>query len=269
METNPGPNSSFYVPKWLVVSLGVLIMLLVLLLIIQQGHDLQLAFMNSKPVNTLQMSGEGKITATPDLATVTIGVVGQGSTATAVQNQTTQKVNQVIAYIKSQGVADKDISTSEFSLEPQQNYPNIPVAGAPTIVGYSGNQTVTVMVHGVDKDQSVLDKIIDGAVTNGANQIQGVDLSFENSTLSTLQQQAQQAAINDAKQKAQVLAQQAGLTLGKVVNVSENSSPVMPLPFAVNSAMGMGGSAAQSATPNVQVGSQEIDETMTLTFEIK
>jgi uncharacterized protein YggE len=103
-------------------------------------------------------------------------------------------------------------------------------------------------------------------VTNGANQSNDVNLSLEDP--SALQEQAQEAAIADAKQKAQKLAQAAGLSLGKVVSVSESNTYVPgPIPFAANSlAMGAG---APAVAPQVQTGSQEIDEMMTVTYEVK
>jgi uncharacterized protein YggE len=262
------------IPKWLVNTLGALLVILVAILIVGQGNSVINTINNTKPANTISVSGEGKVTATPDLATVDIGVLTQGSTAADVTSQNNSKINKVIAFVKAQGIADADISTSQLSLQPQQSYPSMAplVPGAastpnvPTIAGYQGNQTVTVKVHGVDKDTSVLNKILDGAVTNGANEINDVSLSVEDP--SGLQQQAQVKAIADAKQKAQVLAQEAGLSLGKVINVSETQPAVFaPMPYAVNSAMSAGGTAA--VAPNVQTGSQEVDETMTVTYEVK
>lgn len=257
-------------PNWVVQGLGGLLILFVALLIVQKGYDLRTVIKNPKPANTISVSGEGKVTATPDLATVTIGVLSQGTTAVDVKNQNNDKVSKVIAYVKAQGIDAKDIATSEFSFYPQQNYNTVIVPGkasVPTIVGYQGNQSITIKVHGVDKDQTVLEKILDGAVNNGANEINGVNLTIENPDL--LQQQAQQKAIDNAKQKAAALAKTAGLSLGKVVSVSEAGAPntFAPTAYSLNSAMG--GAEAKSVAPDVQTGSQEINETMTVVFEVK
>ena len=250
-------------PKWLVGGLGGLLIALVALMVIQKANDLQTTFANAKPANTISVSGEGKVTATPDLATVDIGVLTNSSTASDAESQNNTKVNQVIAYIKAQGVKDADISTSQFNLNPQYDYSK----GTPTITGYQINQSVTVKVHGVDKDISVLNKVIDGSVTNGANQVNDVNLSVENPD--ALQQQAQEQAIANAKTKAQALAKAAGLTLGKVVSVSESGMPITPgpIPYAMNASAGIG--AAKSVAPDIQTGSQQIDETMTVTYEVK
>jgi uncharacterized protein YggE len=267
MEINNNPQQSHGIPNWIFIGLGVLLMLFVVLLIIQKGHDLQTSFANTKPANTISVSGTGKVTATPDLATVNIGVLSQGTTAVDVKNQNNSKVGKIIDFVKAQGVDAKDISTAQFSFYPQQNYGL--GNSTPTITGYQGNQTITVKVHGVDKDQTVLEKVLDGAVNNGANEINGVNLSVENPD--ALQQQAQKAAIADAKQKATDLAKEAGLNLGKVVSVSESSGGYPgPLPYAMDSApMGMGGGTAKSIAPSIQPGSQEISEVMTVTFEVR
>ncbi len=180
------------------------------------------------------------------------------------QSQNDDKVNKVIAFIKQQGIADADVSTSQYNIQPQYDY----TKSQPAITGYQVNQSVVVKVRGVDKSQTVLNAILDGAVGSGANEIDGVDLSVDNPD--ALQEQAQEQAISNAKQKAQALAQAAGLTLGKVVSVSENSvTPVQPMPYAFNSSLAMGAAPAAAVAPSIQTGSQEIDETMTLTFEIK
>src|ERR1700722_19056324 len=104
METN-------ILPKWLVNSLGGLLVVFVALLIVQQIYNFDQLAKNQKPANTISVSGEGKINATPDLATVDLGVVTQASTATDAKNQNDTKVNQVIAFIKQQGIARADIPT--------------------------------------------------------------------------------------------------------------------------------------------------------------
>ncbi len=249
-------------PKWLILSLGGLLVVFIAILIVQKGYDLNTAISNRKPANTISISGEGRVSAVPDLATVTIGVLSQGSTAVDVKNQNNDKVNKVVAFVKSQGIEDKDILTSQYSFYPTQDYNN----GTPKITGYQGNQSITVKVHGVDKSQVVLEKIMDGVVNNGANQINGVNLTIEKPT--DLQNEARKLAIADAKIKAEELAKEAGLSLGKIVSISESGGYPGPISYAYDTmAKGIGGGA--SIAPDIQTGSQEILQTMTVVFEIK
>jgi uncharacterized protein YggE len=252
-------------PKWLVGCLGCLLIAFVALLIVQKAHDLQVTFKNQKPANTISVSADGKITATPDLAMVNIGVLTQGTSAQDVKDKNNTKINQITDFIKQQGVAEADITTAQFYFYPQQDY----TGGAPRISGYQGNQTVTVKVHGIDKSQSVLEKILDGVVNAGANQIQGVSFTFNRPE--DLQQQARKLAIDNAKKKATELAQEAGLTLGKVVSIAETNNIVPgPIPYAMDATpMGLGAGAVKSVAPNVEPGSQDITESMSVTFEVK
>jgi uncharacterized protein YggE len=253
-------------PTWLVTGLGGLLIAFVALLIIQKGHDISSAFKNEKLSNTISVSADGKVTAVPDLATVSVGVLSQGTSAVDVKNQNNEKVNKITAFIKSQGIDEKDIQTSQFNFYPQMDYNS--ANGVSKITGYQGNQSVTVKVRGVDKSQDILEKILDGVVNNGANQIDGVYFTVEKPD--DLKQQARKEAIANAKVKAQELAKEAGLTLGKVVSLSESGSSGYPgIPYASDS-FGYGGMMSEkSVAPSVSVGSQEITQTMTVTFELK
>jgi uncharacterized protein YggE len=258
-------------PKWLVNSLGGLLVIFVAFLIVQQAYNFSNLVKNQKPANTISVSADGKVTAVPNLATVDLGVMTQAATATDAKNQNDTKVNQVIAFVKQQGIAAADIQTQQLNLYPQQSYGGVLVPGGvptiPKVTGYQAQQTVEIKVHGVDKDQSVLEKVLDGAVNNGANEVDGVNFSFNNPD--SLQQQAEDQAIANAKVKAQALAQAAGITLGKVVSVSETNSVIPgPMPYAISNAVGMGGGTS-SVAPNVQPGSQDVTESMTVTFEVK
>lgn len=261
-DKSNGVENTF--PKWLVSGLGGLLIAFVALLIVQQGYSLKTVIKNQKPANTISVSAEGKIKSVPDLATVTIGVMSQGATATEVKDSNNKKINKIIDFIKAQGIKSEDITTSQFSFYPQQDWQS----GKGVIIGYQSDQTVTVKVKGVDKSQNVMEKVLDGAVNNGANQIQGVYFGFENPE--SVQQEARKLAIDNAKTKAQGLAKEAGLTLGKVVSISEtNSGMGTPIVYA-GAAMGMGGGGMdKSVAPNVEPGSQDITESMTVVFEVK
>ncbi len=262
MEINNVPHGN--VPKWVISYLGGVLIVFLALLVIQKVNDLRTTFRNQKPANTISVTGEGKVSAIPNLATVNIGVLSQGATAVEVKNQNNDKVNKVINFIKAQGIDAKDITTSQFNFYPMQSY----TGGTPKITGYQGNQNVTVKVRGIDKSQDQLNKILDGSVNNGANQVDGANLSVEKP--GDLQNQARKLAIEDAKKKAQELADAAGLNLGKVVSLSESGGYPGPIMYAPTAAMGQGGGAMdKSVAPDIQPGSQEISETMTVVFEIK
>ncbi|HTL39787.1 MAG TPA: SIMPL domain-containing protein [Methylomirabilota bacterium] len=258
METNT-PGSVSFIPKSLWLALGGLLVAFLALTVIDKVHTIQQDFKNTLPQNTISMSAEGKATSVPDLATVTLGVLTNAATAKDAQADNTKKVNALIDFVKKQGVDSQDIVTTQLNVYPQYNYQN----GTNNITGYSADQTITLKVHGVDKSTDKLDAIVGGATDAGANQIQGVSLSFENPD--DLKQQARKQAIDKAKAQAKELADQAGLKLGKVVSISENSSSTpYPIPYAADLGGKGGGGPA-----NIQTGTQDVIESITLTFELK
>jgi uncharacterized protein YggE len=217
----------------------------------------------AKPENTISVSAEGKVKAVPDIAEINLGVLSQGSNPTTAQDENSKKVNKIIDFIKSQGVSKDDIATSQFNVYPQQDYRG----GAPVITGYQVNQTITIKVREVDKSTERLGKILAGITESGANQINGVNLSFDDPD--NLRQEARKQAIDKAKQKAEELARVAGLKLGKVVNVSESGGSYPPMPYYGDGYGGSGLAMEKSVSPNIEPGQQDITATMTVVFEVK
>jgi uncharacterized protein YggE len=251
---------------WKILStLGVLLIVLVALVIVQQGYNFSQAVKGKRPDNTISVSATGKVKAVPDVAVISLGVITQGSTAKAAQDEAATKINKINDFVKSLGVKKEDITTSQASVNPRYDYQN----GANKIIGFDSNQMVTVKVRGVDKGSDVANKILAGAVDNGANQIYGSQFTIDEPD--NLKQAARKDAIAKAKQKAQELAQAAGIKLGKVVSVQdgENSVPPMyPMAYA-DKAVGMGGGGSEAIAQNLEPGSQEVMQTITLVFEVK
>lgn len=258
---NANENKSHIKP--LLWPLGLLLMVFLVLLIAQKGFELNRTVKNDKPQNTISISAEGKVKAVPDIAMVSLGVTSQGDTANAVQTDSATKINKIIEFVKSLGIKKEDITTQQASINPRYDYRD----GANKIVGYESTQIVSVKIRGVDKDASVVGKLMEGATLNGANQVYGSQFAFDDPD--NLRQQARELAIKKAKEKATELAKAAGLSLGKVVSVSESSgfSPG-PIPYAADAYMGKGGGGI-SVAPSVETGTQDIVESMTVVFELK
>lgn len=241
-----------FLPKWMINTLGALLIIFLILLCLQQWHALK------GPSQTMNVTATGKATMVPDLATVTIGVVSDGASAIEVKDKNNQKINQMIAFIKQQGVDDKDIQTTTFYSSPKYNYTN----GQNNIIGFTANQTVTIKIRAIDKSTAQLEKVIDGAVMNGANQVQGINFSFSDDN--QLSQTARKQAIELAQQKAHEIANVAGLKLGRIVNVmTSESGGFTPRPYAM--AVNV---ATKSTAPNIEPGSQDVSETVTVVFDV-
>lgn len=255
-------DSQNYAPKWLFATIGILISLLLLIFVIDKTYSFSQNFKSRIPNNTIAMSAEGKVTATPDLATITLGVLTKGPTAARVQDANSEKINQVVKFLKDNNIDEKDITTSSYSIYPDYSYQD----NKSIIIGYQANQTVTVKIHNADKEKDKIGRIIDGATNNGANEVNGVYFSFED--VDNLRQQARKIAVAKAKEKALDLANEAGIKLGKVVSISEGGS-YYPQP-RMDYAYGKGGGGEDSSVaPDIQPGSQDITENITVTFEVK
>ncbi len=204
---------------------------------------------------TVSFTGEGKVKATPDTAKVEIGLVTEGKDSISVQNENSSKMNKVIDYLKKEGVAKEDIKTSNYNLSPKYEYNK----GKSTLVGYILNQSLTVTVRDLNK----IGEILDGAVSNGANQVNSISLFVDKPE--ELKNKAREEAVNQAKEKASAASKIAGFRLGRVIGFSENTFGEPPMYYET---MGKGGGGATPA-PQIEPGTQEIKINVTLTYLIK
>ena len=230
-------------------------------------------FINSVTTNQTNLfsaSGEGKATAVPDQATVDAGVTQQGTTVADTQNKVNTQTQKIITDIKKLGISDKDIKTTNYSVNPNYSgsnggaqpmiYPPVP-AGGQTITSYSVTQNLEINV----KDLTKVNKVIDTATANGANIVGGANFTFSDELQSKLENQARIQAVNDAKNKAQNLAQAAGIHLGRVVNVVEGGSG-FPVPMAMK-ANEATGTTDTSAPTTVTPGENSITIDVTIYYE--
>lgn len=161
----------------------------------------------------LDVSAEGRTSRVPDLATIRAGVVSQGATAAAALSDNAQRIARVLAAVKRAGVADRDIQTATVQLQPQYRYgENVP----PTITGYQATNTLSIRFRDIAKSGSVLDAL----VAQGANQIDGPNLSIDNPDAAL--NEARTDAIQKARARAELYAKAAGLRVARIVSITEN-----------------------------------------------
>ena len=198
---------------------------------------------------TFDVTGEGKVSVKPDTATIQAGVLATGSTTSEAQNKINSIINNVSSSIKELGVDPKDIQTTNYSITPTYDLNQ-------KITGYSANTTLTIKVKDIEK----VNDVIDATTKAGANNV--ASLGFTTSERSEFENEARKNAVADAKKKAENAANIAGFRLGKLVNYSEslNGGP-RPIPFALDK--------AESTSTNVEPGSDEIQVTVVLSYEIE
>jgi len=217
---------------------------------------------NPTPTNDIiNLTGEGKVIAVPDVAIIDLAIEKRGPTVAQVQKDSTDKMNDIISYLKSSGIDSKDIQTTQYNLTPLYSYD--PKTGKQDFNGYQLNQTVEVKIRQLDKASDILA----AAITKGVNQVG--QLTFKVDDPTALQAQARIKAVAQVKAKAESLAKAAGVKLGKVRSFSENVNNPAPQPMYYARKMDLGTAESNVATaPTMAAGSQEIVVNVTMGFEI-
>ncbi|EQB17628.1 SIMPL domain-containing protein [Novosphingobium lindaniclasticum] len=211
----------------------------------------------------LTVNAQGSSTRTPDMAGFSAGVTTQGTTASEALNANSTRMTQVIASLKRAGVADKDIQTSNLSVNPVYAQPKRQpdgsyVDGPREIVGYEASNTVGVRQRKLDD----MGKVIDALVKAGANQVNGPNFSL--SQPDAAQNEARVAAIKEARTRADLYAGAAGMQVARIVSISE-SGGYAPAPVMYRAKAAMDSLAS---APPVAAGELETNVNVTVQFEL-
>ncbi|MDX2236514.1 MAG: SIMPL domain-containing protein [Hyphomonadaceae bacterium] len=171
----------------------------------------------------LTITAEGRVTSRPDLAIVSLGVVTEGATAAAALQSNARAMTQAVAALRRAGVAERDIQTTQVSVNPQYAYQE---GAQPRLTGYQANNAVSAKIRNLD----ALGRTLDAAVAAGGNQVQGVTFTLANPD--PVLDQARQAAVRNARARAALYAEAAGLTVDRIVAISEGGGgyPAPPPP---------------------------------------
>lgn len=220
------------------------------------------------PTNTIYVSGEGSVFAVPDTANFTVTVEETAKDVATAQTAATKKANDIIDYLKKEGIEDKDIQTTDYSVNPhyEWNQAVCPAGssycppGRQTLTGYDVSQTLSVKVRDTNKAGTLLS----GVGSRGATNVSGLNFTVADQNL--LEDQARGKAIQDAQAKAETLAQQLGVTLVRVVSFSESGGPIYY--GKTMDAIGMGG-AESAPTPQIPTGQNKITSNVSVTYEIR
>ena len=229
----------------------------------------------------LTVSGEGRSFQEPDTAVFTAGVTTQGTTAAVALAQNARAMEQVIASLKRAGIADRDIQTSNLSINPVYRDPNREAAMTarmsgqpyvapppedmiPTIIGYQANNTVSVR----QRKLGDYGKVIDTLASAGANQINGPNFQLDDPDPAL--DEARREAVAIAKNRAQLYADALGLRIVRVVSLNESGGYYGPPPQVF-----MRGESAMRAPPPpppppspVQPGEMQMTASVTIQYEL-
>jgi uncharacterized protein YggE len=207
---------------------------------------------------SVSVTGEGHAYAKPDQAQISMGVTSDAKTAAVALKTNTDKMTSLFSTLKSKNIADKDVLTSNFSVNPQYRYDNINGQQRASIVGYQVSNEVTVKIRNLPS----LGDILDAVITAGANNVNGI--SFSLAEPGSVMDQARQKAMADAKRKAELYAGAAGVKVGRVLYITESSGSIQP----PRPMMMMARAAVSDAVP-ISAGEQESTASITVIYAIE
>jgi len=244
------------------VLLGVVLIALAVLLGVLTSNQVKEGRYIGRPDterDTITISGEGRVTAVPDIGQVTVTIVTEDEDAVQAQEDNISQFNALVAALKAEGIEDNDLKTTNYSVNPVYSYDE----GDRTLERYEVRQSLEVKIRDLDNSGNV----IRVAGDNGANQVSG--LSFTIDDPEEYRQEARRDALQNAKQKAEELAGLMGVSLGKIVSFNESAGGYVPQPvyrdLAISESTGFGGGLSE---PDIATGSEEVTVSATIEYEI-
>ncbi len=209
----------------------------------------------------IQVTGQGEVKVKPDVALINLGVEAQAKTAAEARSQAAQAMSQVLEALRSSGVAEKDIRTYQFTIQPVREYDR--EAKREILLGFRVTNLVTAKVREMDEVGGILDAVVEA----GGDFIRVQGISFQVENPKPFYAQARKEAMAEAMAKAQELAQLAGVKLGKPTYISESTGYYYPRPITYFEA---GGAPVPAPTPTpISPGEQTISLTVQVTFAIE
>ncbi|KKP30804.1 MAG: hypothetical protein UR20_C0052G0008 [Candidatus Woesebacteria bacterium GW2011_GWE2_31_6] len=229
---------------------GSLLIFFILLFVYSKwGPSLPISILTQTKGEPLIVSETGKVTAIPDIAKVSLGIEEQGVSLKVVQDSVNSKSKKLTNELKKLGIDEKDIKTVNYNVYPEYSYDITPFK----ISGYRVSTTYEVKIDNFEKINDVL--VV--STQAGANVAGNISFEINEKTKEELTQKAREEAVKKAKDKAKGLASSAGISLGKIINISESTGIDYPRPIAMMD-KGLGG--GEPITANIKPGETEINK---------
>ncbi|HBH88511.1 SIMPL domain-containing protein [Ponticaulis sp.] len=208
-----------------------------------------------QPETTLNLSATSSVSAAPDIAYLSGGVTTEARTAAEAIRQNAADMAGVYAALERAGLEEANIQTSNFSLNPRYNYPQ---NSERVLVGYTASNQLRVTVRDMDK----VGGVIDAMVAEGGNTFSGVQFGVEDP--SELLDEARRDAMRDAMSRANLFADVSGLSVARIVTISENTqSAPSPQPVMMRAA------AMEAAPTQISGGELSFSATVNVVFELE
>lgn len=227
-------------------------------------------YMFGGPV-TISVMGEGEAVAVPDIANFSFSVYAEGADAKEAQSKSAESTNAILAYLKEQGVEDKDIKTQYYNLNPRYEYTEsvcnsrgMCTTGERVLRGYEVSQNVSVKVRATEKAGD----LISGVGALGATDVSGLNFTIDDEDALTAE--AREKAITDAEEKGKKLAESLGVDIVRMTGFYENDGGMYPMYSKSSMGMAEEGYAMDAAiAPSMPSGENTITHSVTIIYEVK
>jgi len=208
----------------------------------------------------VSVSGSGSAFGIPDVAVLSLGVEAEAPTVAEARAKAADAMNATLDALKDGGVEEDDIQTTRFSVYPQYDYRN---EGPPKLTGFVVNNQVTVKIREIDDTGD----LIDAAVTAGGDVARVENLRFTIDDPSALEDEARVAAMEEAKGKAETLANAAGVSLGRPRSISEGGG-VSPIAFDER-VFALSADFAEGASTPIETGELEVRVQVSVVYDLE
>ncbi len=247
--------------------LTLLIMIIAVFMVIKIFKEINVV--DASQDNTITVTGDSEVFAKPDIATVTFSVRAEDPDLVKAQGDAEAKVADAIKVVKDSGVDEKDIQTTYYNASPVYDWnqkcgPYGCDSGERKLKGYEVNESVSIKVRDLTKASSIIGLIGSAKVTD----IQGPNFDIEDRD--GLMEDARKEAIKEAKGKAQDLAKELGVNLGKIVSFNDGGNGGYPVPMMYGAKdMAVSESSAGAVAPTLAEGQNRIYSSVSITYKIK
>jgi len=205
----------------------------------------------------ISVSGSGSVFGEPDVAVLSLGVQAQAESVGEARSQAAGRMDAMLKALKDGGVADDDIQTARFSVQPVYDY----IEGRTVLRGFSVDNIVTAKIRTIDDTG----ELIDAALAAGGDLSRVDNLQFTIDNPDALEDQAREKAMADAKRKAETLAEAAGVSLGPPRSISEGGGPV-PIPFSGEEYAAL---AKDEARTPIELGELEVRVDVQVVYQLE
>jgi uncharacterized protein YggE len=209
--------------------------------------------------NSISVTGTGRVKAEPDVADISLGVTKQGDEAAEAANKAAEAMESMIAALLEMGIDEADIQTTSLSLSPLYDWNNEPA----TIEGWEANNMVLVTIRDIES----VGAVVDAATAAGATNVNGISFRVEDPTESEMT--AREAAVADARAKAETLAAAADVTIIGIISISESGGE-LPMPIYMDGGdMRFAAAEDSMAKTPVMPGEVELSIDVFIQYEIE